>query len=45
VNLNLEPVLGAAFAGGGPIDFANIKAAGGNIANNGIGLGIAASWS
>jgi hypothetical protein len=41
VNLNPEPILGAAFAGGGPIDFANIKAAGGNIANNGIGLGIA----
>ena len=32
--------LAANFGGGGPIDFGNIKAAGSNLASNGIGLGI-----
>jgi threonine/homoserine/homoserine lactone efflux protein len=36
-----SPVLAANFGAGGPIDFTNIKAAGANLANNGIGLAIA----
>jgi hypothetical protein len=39
--MNTEILLAANFGGGGPIDFSNIKAAGGNLANNGLGLGIA----
>jgi threonine/homoserine/homoserine lactone efflux protein len=37
----MHALLAANFGAGGPIDFANIKAAGANLANNGIGLGIA----
>jgi hypothetical protein len=36
----LKSTFAAAFAGGGPIAFANIKASAGDLANNGVGLGV-----